>query len=105
MHFLVSGKIKKPREVSSQEFYRVWQQESIAGRELEQAGQPIFKVAGEYEIVLIIEVEKPADLDAALHRLPIWTEGYQDMIEVTAKALVPYGEWGRQLDGLAERRE
>jgi len=50
--------------------------------------------------VLIIEVEKPADLDAALHRLPIWMEGYQDMIEVTARALTPYGEWGRQLDEL-----
>jgi len=103
MHFLVSGKIRKPRDVTSQEFYRVWQLESIAGRELEKAGQPIYKVAGEYEIVLIIEVDQPADLDAALHRLPIWTEGYADMIEVSVKALVPYGEWGRQLDRLAER--
>jgi len=100
MHFLVSGKIRKPRDVSNETFYGVWQRESIAGRALEQAGQPIFKVAGEYEIVLIIEVEKPADLDAALHRLPIWMEGYQDMIEVTARALTPYGEWGRQLDEL-----
>lgn len=100
MHFLVSGKIKKPRELSNEAFYGIWQRESIAGRELEKAGQPIFKVAGEYEIVLIVEVDKPADLDAALHALPIWMEGYQDIIEVTAKALVPYGEWGRQLDRL-----
>jgi muconolactone delta-isomerase len=100
MHFLVSAKIKKPRTVSNKDFYGVWQRESVAGREIEKTGAPIFKVAGEYEVVFIAEVEKPADLDTALHSLPIWKEGYQDMVEVTVKALVPYGEWGEKLDEL-----
>ncbi len=102
MHFLVSAKIKKPRDVTNKDFYGVWQRESVAGRELEKAGVPIFKITGEYEVVLIIDVAKPADLDAALHGLPIWMEGYQDMVEVTATALTPYGEWGQQLDQLAK---
>ncbi|MCP5202148.1 MAG: hypothetical protein H6977_19285 [Gammaproteobacteria bacterium] len=101
MHFLVSAKISKPRSVSNKDFYGVWQRESVAGREIEKSGAPIFKVAGEYEIVFIAEVEKPADLDDALHALPIWKEGYQDMVDITVKALVPYGEWGKKLDELS----
>ncbi len=101
MHFLLHAKIKKPRDVSNQEFYGVWQRESVAGRELEKQGVPIFKVAGKYEVILIVEVGSEAELDEAIHSLPIWQEGYQDMVDIEAIHLRPYGEWGEQLDRLA----
>ena len=101
MQFLLHAKIRKPRSVSNQEFYGVWQRESVAGRELEKQGVPIFKVAGKYEVILIVEVGSEAELDEAIHSLPIWHEGYQDMVDIEAIALRPYSEWGEQLDRLA----
>ena len=62
---------------------------------------PIFKVAGKYEVVLLVEVGSESELDEAIHSLPIWTEGFQDMVEIEATLLRPYEEWGEQLDKLA----
>ena len=101
MHFLLHAKIKKPRGVSNAEFYGVWQRESVASRELAKQGVPIFKVAGKYEVVLLVEVGSESELDEAIHSLPIWTEGFQDMVEIEATLLRPYEEWGEQLDKLA----
>ncbi len=101
MHFLVRAKIKKPRDVSNKEFYGVWQRESVAGRQLAEQGLPIYKVAGKYEVVFIIEVGSESELDEAFHSLPIWQEGFQDMVELEVEALRPYAEWGKQLDKLA----
>ena len=100
MHFLLHAKIKKPRDVSNEEFYAVWQRESVAGRELAKQGVPIFKVAGKYEVVLLVEVDSEPELDEAIHSLPIWQEGFQDMVEIDATLLRPYAEWGEQLDKL-----
>ena len=101
MHFLVRAKVKKPREVTNKEFYGVWQRESLSGRELDANGGPIFKVVGKYEVVFILEVETEGELDELLHDLPIWKEGYQDMVELEVEALRPYTEWAHQLDKLA----
>ena len=101
MHFLLHAKIKKPRDVSNKEFFGVWQRESVAGRELAKQGVSIFKVAGKREVVLIIEVGSESELDEAIHSLPIWQEGFQDMVDIEATALRPYQEWGEPLDGLA----
>lgn len=76
MHFFIRVKVTKPRELSNNEFFGVWQRESIAGRELASQGVPIYKVAGKYEIVFFIEVGSEAELDEAIHNLPIWKEGY-----------------------------
>ena len=101
MHFFVRAKVKKPREVTNKEFFGVWQRESVAGRELAKQGVPIFKVVGKYEVVFIAEVASEAELDEAIHALPIWQEGYQDIIELEVEALRPYADWGQQLDKLA----
>jgi len=101
MHFFIRVKVTKPRELSNNEFFGVWQRESIAGRELASQGVPIYKVAGKYEIVFFIEVGSEAELDEAIHNLPIWKEGYQDLTEMEVEAVHPYAEWGAQLDVLA----
>ncbi len=101
MHFLLHAKIKKPRDVSNQEFFGAWQREASASRDLAAQGVPIFKVAGKYEVVLIIEVGSATELDEAIHALPIWQEGYQDMVRIEATALRPYTEWADHLDKLA----
>lgn len=101
MHFLLHAKVKKPRDVSNKEFFGVWQREATASRELIEQGVPLFKVAGKYEVVMIVEVGSETELDEAIHALPFWQEGYQDMIEIEATALRPYVEWADQLDKLA----
>ena len=101
MHFLLHAKIKKPRDVSNQEFFGVWQREATASRELAKQGVPIFKVAGKYEVMLIVEVGSATELDEAIHALPLWQEGFQDMVDIDAIALRPYTEWADHLDKLA----
>ena len=100
MQYLLHAKIKKPRELSNDEFFGVWQRESVAGRAIEAQGVPIFKVAGKYEVIVIVDVDGPGELDEAIHGLPIWAEGYQDMVDIDAIPLGSYGEWGEQLDRL-----
>ena len=101
MHFLLHAKIKKSRDLSNEEFFGAWQREATASRGLIEQGVPIFKVAGKYEVVLIAEADSANELDEAIHALPFWQEGFQDMVDIDAIALRPYGEWADQLDKLA----
>ncbi len=100
MHYLLHAKLKKPHGMSNDEFFGIWQRESVAGRELEKQGVPIFKVAGKYEVIVLLDVAGPSEVDEAIHGLPIWKEGYQDMVDVDVIPLRPYREWGEHLDRL-----
>ena len=64
-------------------------------------GCPSIKSRESTKVVFIIEVASESELDEAFHSLPIWQEGYQDMVELEVEALRPYAEWGKQLDKLA----
>jgi muconolactone delta-isomerase len=101
MLFLIHVKLKKPHGMSNKEFFSAWQRESVAGREQVASGAPVYKVAGKYEVVAIVDVPSAAALDEEIHALPIWQEGYQSMADVEITALRPYTEWGEQLDRLA----
>lgn len=101
MHFLLRAEVHKPREVSNEEFYGAWQRESVVGRELVNQGVPLFKVAGKYEVIAILEVGSASELDEVIHSLPMFQEGLQDMIDIDVTALRPYHEWGEHLDKLA----
>jgi muconolactone delta-isomerase len=63
----------------------------------------IWKVAGKYEVIAVMEVEDGDQMDAALHALPIWQEGFAHVIsELEWTPLRNYQNWSNQLKDLAE---
>ena len=74
-------------------------------REALKAGaiKAIWKVAGKYEVVAVMEVGSGDDLDAIVHSLPIWKLGYAHIVpEVNWIPLRSYENWSKQLATLKQ---
>ncbi len=105
MEVMMWAKLAKPEGATNKEFFEVWRQESVAAIEAFRAGtiKAIWKVAGKYEVVAVMEVQSGDDLDAIVHSLPIWKLGYAHIVpKITFKALRSYENWGAQLNTLAK---
>jgi muconolactone delta-isomerase len=105
MEIMMWAKIAKPESASNAEFFEVWRKESVAAIEALNAGaiKNIWKVAGKYEVIAVMEVNSGADMDAIIHSLPIWTLGYAHMVpEVNWTPLHSYANWSKQLTELAK---
>mgnify|MGYP002629615003 CR=1 FL=1 len=105
MEIMMWAKIAKPESASNAEFFEVWRKESVAAIEALNAGaiKNIWKVAGKYEVIAVMEVNSGADMDAIIHSLPIWTLGYAHMVpEVNWTPLHAYANWSKQLTELAK---
>lgn len=104
MEVLMWAKLAKPEGATNKEFFEVWRQESIAALEAYRAGtiKGIWKVAGKYEVIAVMEVQSGDDLDAIVHSLPIWKTGYSHIVpEISWIPLRPYENWSKQLTELA----
>ena len=105
MEVMMWAKIAKPESASNSEFFEVWRKESVAAIEALKAGaiKAIWKVAGKYEVVAVMEVDSGDDLDAIVHSLPIWKLGYSHIVpEINWIPLRSYENWGKQLVELAK---
>jgi muconolactone delta-isomerase len=103
MDVLIHAKLHKPDRMSNQEFFSVWKQEAAAALGAVQSGiiKNIWKVPGEYHVVVIMSVDSVDQIDEIMHSLPIWNLGYDYIIDMDWTLLRPYENWAKQLDDLA----
>ena len=106
MLVMMTADIAKPEGCSNQEFFEVWRKESVAAQAAAADGGPIkgiWKVAGKYQIVGVMEVANGEEIDDIIHSLPIWTEGFAHIVtNIEWKALSPYNAWAEKLTELAK---
>lgn len=105
MEVMMWAKLAKPEGIDNKEFFDVWFQESQAALEALKAGaiKAIWKVAGKYEVVAVMEVGSGDDLDAIVHSLPIWKLGYAHIVpEINWIPLRSYENWSKQLATLKQ---
>lgn len=105
MLVMMTADLAKPESLSNQEFFEIWRQESVAAIEAVKAGaiKAIWKTAGEYQVIAVIEVENGDQIDDIVHSLPIWRLGYAHIVpKITFKPLRPYEHWAQQLETLAK---
>lgn len=105
MLIMMTADLAKPESLSSKEFFEVWRQESVAAIEAVKAGaiKAIWKVAGEYQVIAVFEVDDGDQIDEIVHNLPIWRLGYAHIVpKITFKPLRPYENWAEQLKTLAK---
>jgi muconolactone delta-isomerase len=103
MEIMMWAKLAKPESASNKEFFEIWYKESVAAIEALKQGaiKNIWKVAGKYEVVAVMEVESGDDLDAIVHSLPIWKLGYAHIVpEISWIPLRSYQNWSNQLKTL-----
>lgn len=106
MLVMMTADLAKPESMPSEDFYEIWRQESVAALEALEAGaiKNIWKVAGEYQVIAVFEVESGDQIDDIVHSLPIWASGNPHMVpKITFKTLRPYENWAEQLKTLAAR--
>ncbi len=103
MEVLIHAKLHKPDRMSNQEFFGVWKQEAAAALEAVEAGaiKNIWKVAGKYDVLLVLDVESADQIDEIIHSLPIWKLGYEYMVDLEWTLLRPYANWAKHLEELA----
>jgi muconolactone delta-isomerase len=105
MEVMLWVKLEKPAETDNKEFFEVWRQESVAALEAVKAGaiKNIWKVAGKFEVIAVLEINAGDDLDAAVHSLPIWKLGYAHIAkDISWTILRPYANWAEQLKELSK---
>ena len=103
MEVLIHAKLHKPDRMSNQEFFGVWKQEAAAALEAVEAGaiKNIWKVAGKYDVLLVLDVESADQIDEIIHSLPIWKLGYEYIVDLEWTLLRPYANWAKHLEELA----
>jgi muconolactone delta-isomerase len=105
MLVMMTADLAKPENLSNKEFFEVWRQESVAAIEAVKAGaiKAIWKVAGEYQVIAVFEVDTGDQIDEIIHSLPIWKLGYAHIVpKISFKTLRSYENWGAQLNTLAK---
>ncbi|MBT4204682.1 MAG: MIase like protein [Proteobacteria bacterium] len=105
MLVMMTADLEKPEGMAKGDFFEVWRQESVAAIEAVKAGaiKSIYKVAGEYQIIAIVEVDSGDQIDHIVHNLPIWKLGYGHIVpKITWKPLRLYENWAEDLKDLAK---
>jgi muconolactone delta-isomerase len=105
MEMMMRAKLVKPANATNKEFFSVWLAESKAAIAALDAGviKHIWKAAGKYEVIAVFEFENGDQIDAAVHQLPIWVQGFAHVVEdIEWIPLRPYRNWGKQLEDLAK---
>lgn len=107
MLYLFQARLEKPAGMSQAEFYGIWEKESEAAVRLIEAGQVRagYKVAGEDEIAIIMDLPSNDSIDEMILDLPIWRLGYHDMVkDVRWTPLRDYADWYNHLKILSGSR-
>jgi muconolactone delta-isomerase len=105
MLFMLKAHLAKPAHTSNKEFYSVWRPEAEVAVAALKAGavKGIWKVAGKFEVIAIMDMPSADDLDRAMQQLPIWKLGYSHIVtDIEIVALRPYENWAEDLKKLSE---
>ncbi len=105
MLVMMTADLAKPEALSNKEFFEIWRQESVAALAAADGGpvKAIWKVAGEYQVIAVMEVKEGDDIDEIVHSLPIWKEGFAHIVtKVSWKPLRSYANWSNQLTKLSK---
>jgi len=105
VEIMFKATLVKPESMANKEFFGLWLRESLAALGAIEAGamKHIWKVAGKYQVIAVMEIEEGDQLDAALHALPIWQEGNAHVVtDLEWTVLRSYQNWSDQLKELAE---
>ena len=105
MEIMLHVKLVKPEGASNKEFFEVWRQESVVALEAVEAGaiKHIWKVAGKYEVMAVLDVDNADQMDEAIHNLPIWKLGYAHIApEINWIPLRTYANWAEHLKSLSK---
>lgn len=105
MLVMMTADLAKPESLTNPEFFEVWRQESVAAIEAVKAGaiKAIWKVAGEYQVIAVMDVDSGDMIDEIVHSLPIWKLGYAHIVpKITWKPLRAYENWAEQLKTLSK---
>ena len=105
MEIMLHAKLAKPEGLSNKDFFEVWRQESVAALEAVKNGtiKHIWKVAGKYEVMAIMELEDGDQMDEVIHSLPIWKLGYSHIAtEISWTPLRSYANWAEHLNTLSK---
>ena len=62
---------------------------------------PGWKVAGKYDVIVVMSVESEDQIDEIMHSLPIWNLGYDYIIDMEWMVFRPYAKWAKQLEELS----
>lgn len=103
MLVMMTADLAKPESMSNADFFDVWYQESLAALEAVKGGamKAIWKVAGEYQVIAVVDVPEGDDIDEIVHSLPIWQLGYAHIVpKISWKPLRSYENWSTQLGKL-----
>jgi muconolactone D-isomerase len=102
---MLKAHLEMPAGTSNKEFYTVWRQEVEAALGALKAGaiKAIYKVAGHYDVIAILDLPSPDDVDHAIAGLPIWKLGYSHIVtKLEITALRPYENWAEDLKALSQ---
>ncbi|MEQ8230115.1 MAG: muconolactone Delta-isomerase family protein [Gammaproteobacteria bacterium] len=105
MLVMMTADLAKPEAMDSKDFFEVWRQESVAAIEAVKAGaiKAIWKVAGEYQVIAVMDLDNGDQIDEIVHNLPIWRLGHAHLVpRISWKPLRPYENWAQQLETLAK---
>jgi muconolactone delta-isomerase len=108
MLLLQIADIVKPPGMSDKEFYQIWKEESDGALPALESGDVVglWKAAGQYKIVCIIDPPDGDALDRSLHEFAIWKSGHHEMIQnLQLIPLREYKGWAEDLKGLVENAE
>ena len=103
MDVLIHARLHKPVGMSNKEFFGMWKQEAEAALGAVEAGiiKSIWKVPGQYDVILVMGVDSVDQMDEIMHSLPIWKLGYDYLVDMEWTLLRPYENWAKQLEELA----
>ena len=105
MDVMFISKLRKPDAMDDATFYAIWEKEAKTAIASLDAGRMkfMFKVAGRYELIGIMSVDEPEQIDDIIHSLPIWKEGYMHIVEdYQWYILSDYRQWAKKLSSLAK---
>jgi muconolactone delta-isomerase len=106
MDLMFISKLRKPPNMDDKTFFEVWEEEARTAIAALDAGRMkfMYKVAGRYELVGFMSVEKTEQIDQIIHELPIWKSGSMHIVEDYQWFLLSdYRAWAAQLKQLAKR--
>lgn len=105
MLILFRGEMAKPYGMKDEEFFGVWCEEAQAALAAEKAGaiKGIWKVAGKFIVIGLIELNDINDFDGLLFQLPVFKKGYTFLNKLDYDVLVPYDGWSKTMQAVLDQ--
>lgn len=76
-------RLQKSESITLEQFFEGWIAETEAVLAAREAGviKWVYKVAGQYEVLGVMAIEQPEQLDEIMHELPVWRDSNSHLVE------------------------